>query len=183
MCSFSGHFGGWTTFFHMFISLASHCALGLCIGRWINWYVKGISFHIKEFSFKWFWPKIYYLLYFNMLFNFSFYFCSLLFNMFFLLIIINYNDFSARGEKCLWKPHNVSSSLSPIVLARCKTSKNLFLCVSFLSKTLIIFSKYRKRPWHKWFNINHLGCFKHLFSIFLQFFFLFFFIIYLSFKL
>jgi hypothetical protein len=57
-CSLLGYFSKWTTFLHLFLSLAPHHVLGSGLGRY-NKYVKRISFYVKESSFNRFWWKFY----------------------------------------------------------------------------------------------------------------------------
>ncbi len=166
MCLLPGHFGRWTSLLHLFLSLVPHHKLGPCLGRSNNKYVEGIMFYVIESSFNRCWPKIHWL------FKFLCYFCSLFFILFFLLIIINYNKCGCRrwkisskaSQQCLFKSsHNSNTS---------QCFKNFLFYVFPFPRALNTFSKYRRRPWCKWFNVNHPFCYKNFFSDSLQFYFL-----------
>ncbi len=128
-CLFSNYFGRWTTFLHLFFSLAPHHELGSCFGRYSNRYYKGTRFHVKKSSFNQCWWKIYQLLNLDMLFNLNFNFFSLLFNLSFLFKVTNYNVCKCKRWKNVFK--GLIFSNLPIMATRCKVSKKM--CSTFLS--------------------------------------------------
>ncbi len=116
-CSLPSYFGKWTTFLHLFLSLAPHHVLGLGLGKYNNKYVKRISFYVKKSSFNWLWWEFYWLLNFNRSLNFLFFLCSSSFNLFIFLKIIN-NDkckckrcsLSLKVLQCFFKSFSHSSN-------------------------------------------------------------------------